>query len=375
MNGVIGMTGLLLDTPLTLQQQNYVETIRNCGDTLLTIINDILDFSKIESGKLTLEEQPFNLRTCIEESLDLLAPKATEKQLELLYHLSPDVPPAILGDVTRVRQILVNLLGNAIKFTEQGEVSVLVSGRQLRADESSPVPDAKDDCQPFFEIQVAVKDTGIGIPADRLDRLFQSFQQVDSSTTRKYGGTGLGLAISKRLCEAMGGKIWVESLSNQGSTFSFSLIAQATKLTTPTQDDDDDDLLKNKRVLIVDDNASNREILKQQLQSWQMRPCLAQSGYEAIGLLEQAGKFDLMIVDMYMPQLDGLALARIVRNHPTGQRLPLMMLTSSYKTDLGTQTQELGFSVVLNKPVRQSDLYQALCQTLSGQQASVQTIF
>lgn len=210
MNAVIGMTGLLLDTPLSAQQRDFVETTRTAGDTLLTIINDILDFSKIESGKLELETQPFNLRTCVEEALDLLAAKAEEKGLELAYLVPSTLPLPLLGDVSRLRQVLVNLVNNAIKFTAQGEVIVSLSARPAEA----------GDAGLGGELQVAVKDTGIGIPRDRLNRLFQPFSQVDASTTRKFGGTGLGLVISQRLCELMGGSLWVDSTEGEGSTFS-----------------------------------------------------------------------------------------------------------------------------------------------------------
>jgi signal transduction histidine kinase/DNA-binding response OmpR family regulator/HPt (histidine-containing phosphotransfer) domain-containing protein len=402
MNGVIGMTGLLLDTDLTPQQRNFAETIRSSGDALLIIINDILDFSKIESGKLDLEEQPFELRTCIEEALDLLATKAAQKQLELAYLIDSRTPNKFVGDVTRLRQILVNLLGNAIKFTEGGEVIVSATARPITTDwesermsllpyenqsQSSPhllVP-------PIYEIQFAVKDTGIGISSDRMDRLFKAFSQGDSSTNRKYGGTGLGLAICQHLCEMMGGTIWVESQGNlggnlpkdwkppmdvistsmvSGSTFYFTVMVpsipgsevQPSQIQSP---------LKGKRLLIVDDNATNREILTLQAQSWEMVTCTASSGYEAIGRIDLDEPFDLAILDMQMPGMDGLSLATAIRKRPECQRLPLVMLTSMGKREIENEAANVNFAAFLNKPIKQTQLYEVLSHILSGQPVKV----
>ncbi|MDX1522560.1 MAG: PAS domain S-box protein, partial [Anaerolineae bacterium] len=258
MNGVIGMTSLLLDTPLNDEQHDYVETIRTSGDALLTIINDILDFSKIEAGKLELEQQPFELRSCIEDALDLIAPKAAEKDLELAYIIHKPTPTTIVSDVTRLRQILVNLLNNAVKFTESGEVYVAV--------ESEPIEPGNE----AYSIHFMVKDTGIGIPPDRLDRLFQSFSQVDASTTRKYGGTGLGLAISRQLSEIMGGSMWVESEGSpgQGSTFHFTIRATAGPDPRHIYLQGAQSSLSGSRVLIVDDNDTNRRILVHHTENW-----------------------------------------------------------------------------------------------------------
>ena len=264
MNAVIGMTSILLDTQLESEQIGFVETIRTGGETLLTLINDILDFSKIEAGKLDLEEHPFQLRTCIEEAFDLITNKAVEKGLELAFQIDASVPRKIIGDITRLRQVLVNLLSNAIKFTSQGEIYLRIENASVRKKGFSE----NSSFALTNTIHFSVEDTGIGIPADRIDRLFNPFMQVDSSTTRNYGGTGLGLAICKQLCEIMGGEIWVESAVNVGSTFHFTILVKALE-------DDADDLieatqghLQGKRLLIVDDNATNRNILDRQTTAW-----------------------------------------------------------------------------------------------------------
>ncbi|HEY9832246.1 MAG TPA: response regulator [Stenomitos sp.] len=410
MNAVIGMTGLLLDTEVTPQQHQFVETIRNSGEALLTIINDILDFSKIESGKLELEEQPFKLRMCIEESLDLLAPKAAEKELELAYLIDPQTPITIAGDVTRLRQILVNLLSNAVKFTLSGEVTVSVTAKGVPVKDEMATESLGNDLEwctsrspksqhqaaqpselelrqgmltsmmlhpvpyPFYEIQFAVKDTGIGIPTERLDRLFQPFSQVDSSTSRHYGGTGLGLVISKRLCEMMGGRIWVESEVGKGSTFYFTVLAHAVYSATPMGLDVAQPQLEGKRLLIVDDNATNRQILTLQGQSWGMVTRAAQSGMEALDWLCQGEPFDLAILDMQMPGMDGLTLATEIRKQPGYQELPLVMLTSIGKPESSDPSPMNHFAAFLNKPIKQSQLYESLNQVLLGQPIKVRPI-
>lgn len=357
MNGVIGMTELLLNTELTLQQRDFVETILNSGEALLTIINDILDFSKIESGKLDLEAQPFDLQTCIEESLDLLAAKAAEKGLELAYMIDPNIPKTMVGDVIRLRQILVNLLSNAVKFTQTGEVVVSVTGRKLG---STPYP--------RYEIQFAVKDTGIGIPADRIDRLFKCFSQVDSSTTRQYGGTGLGLAIAKQLSEMMGGRMWVESQVGHGSTFYFTVVAASDSNSLPIAYDNPQPNFDGKRLLIVDDNATNRQILTLQAQSWGMLTNAAESGFEALDWIRQGEPFDLAILDMQMPQMDGLTLAAEIRKQPGYQKLPLIMLTSIGRPETANHTRTpVDFAAFLTKPIKQSHLYNVLRPFLGGQ--------
>ncbi len=353
MNAVIGMTSLLLDTPLTGEQRDFVETIRNSGDALLTLINDILDFSKIESGKLELERHPFDLLDCVEDVLDLLATKAADKRLELAYIVEDGAPYSIIGDVTRVRQILVNLVGNAIKFTEKGEVVVRVSGTRLPEN--------------YYEIQFAVRDTGIGIPADRMDRLFKSFSQVDTSITRKHGGTGLGLAISKRLAELMGGRMWVESEEGVGSTFYFTILAQATTLQKRvTGNQRLHGLLVNQRVLIVDDNKTNREILLRHSRAWGMKPVAVASGPEALALLDQGERFHLAILDMQMPEMDGLTLAAEIRKRTEHSALLLVMLTSIGNMEVKQQAQELDFSAILTKPVKRAQLRDILTSVVSG---------
>ena len=365
MNAIIGMTGLLLNTPLNSQQRDFVETTQSSSDALLMLINDILDLSKIESGKLELEQHSFNLRTCIEESLDLLAFRAAEKNLELAYIINPETPIDIVGDSTRLRQILVNLLSNAIKFTEAGEVILSVVSHQVS---SSIIKSQTKLKQPsWFEIQFSVKDTGIGISPERINRLFKSFSQIDASTTRQYGGTGLGLAIGKQLSEMMGGKMWVESKINCGSTFHFTIVAASEfnpannqpKLPVPS--------LTGKRVLIVDDNATNRQILILQAEFWGMLTHAVESGEQALKLLEQGEHFDLAILDMQMPHMDGLTLGANIQALAKYQTLPLIMLTSIGKPETTDSTPIVNFAAFLTKPIKQSHLYNILSQIFGKQ--------
>jgi signal transduction histidine kinase/CheY-like chemotaxis protein len=351
LNGVIGMTGLMLDTQLSDEQEEFAETIRRSGDALLSIINDILDFSKIESGHLELENQPFDLAECIEDALDLMAPKATHKGLELAYIIHEPTPHHVEGDVTRLRQILVNLVGNAVKFTDRGEVVVTLNGEEMENGR--------------FEIHFAVKDTGIGIPEDRLDRLFKSFSQVDSSTTRKFGGTGLGLAISKQLSELMGGKMWVESKSGEGSIFHFTTKVGIAEMTTPGTDLSHH--LADKTILIVDDNETNRIILKHQTESWGMHPHMAASGADALQWIAQGHPIDMAILDMQMPEMDGISLATEIRSKYDKTALPTVLLTSL--GNLTNEDEKALFNQQLTKPVKSSQLYNVLVNMTSQKTA------
>ena len=343
MNGVIGMTGLLLDTDLTAEQKEYVETIRLSGDQLLVIINDILDFSKIESEKLDLENQPFDLRDCIEDSLDLLATKAAEKRLDLVYLIENNTPIVINGDVTRLRQILTNLISNAIKFTEEGEVFIKASSVNL------------DD--KICEISFSVKDTGIGIPAEKLNRLFKSFSQVDSSTTRTYGGTGLGLAISKRLAELMGGTMRVESKPGAGSTFYFTIRSELVPSQSKIYIKAKKPLIKGKRVLIVDDNKTNIKILTTQVGQWGMEYRATNSPIEALNIVsKETESFDAAILDYHMPEMDGIKLAEKIVELEKGKNLPFILLSSIGKKDANFENKKLNLSII-TKPVKHHQLY------------------
>jgi CheY-like chemotaxis protein len=368
MNGVIGMTGLLLDTELDAQQYDFVNTIRSSGDALLTIINDILDFSKIESGKLELENQPLNIRDCIEETLDMLAPKATDNNLELAYMIYKNTPSCIMGDVTRIKQILVNLVGNGVKFTPKGEVVVAVTSHKLPSHGHQSGNSAIVDADPLYEIKFAVRDTGIGIPGDKLDRLFQAFSQVDSSTTRNYGGTGLGLAISRRLVEIMHGKMWVESQENCGSTFYFTITVKAAPLNyrSPKSEVPQSARLQDKRMLIVEDNKTHRQILTLQAQTWGMMPYATASSQEALRLLELNHHFDLAILDMQMPEMNGLELAQAIRRLPNYQDLPLVVLSSLGITKEEADRAMVNFAAILSKPIKQLQLHDALAKVLGG---------
>ncbi|MDX2212808.1 MAG: PAS domain-containing protein [Oculatellaceae cyanobacterium bins.114] len=369
MNGVIGMTSLLAETDLTLQQRDFVETIRGSGETLLTIINDILDFSKIEAGKLELETNPFDLRACVEGAIDLLASKALEKGLELAYVIEPTVPQTIVGDITRLQQILVNLLSNAIKFTHAGEVTISVVARLLRQQSKQHQPN-------IYAIRFTVQDTGVGIPSDRLDRLFQPFSQIDSSISRTYGGTGLGLVISQRLTEMMGGRVWVESEVGQGSTFHFSIVGEAIQrsadISAALDPGSGVTSFQGKRLLIVDDNAISLRNLAFQAQLWGITVCMAASGQEALQQWQQQPPFDAALIDSQLPDMQGTTLIAAIREQSPHHSIPLVLMTHLYPTG-SDQPHPAGVSS-LTKPIRQSQFYTALIELFGTSAHSTEAV-
>ncbi|MFS8807781.1 response regulator, partial [Synechococcus sp. R6-10] len=356
MNAVLGMTGLLLETPLNAEQRDFVETIRVSGDALLTLINDILDFSKLEAGEMELEILDFDLRSCLEEVADLFAPTAHAKGLELAVLMPPEVPRYLRGDASRLRQILNNLVSNAIKFTHRGEVVIQAEVLQETAT--------------HVHLKLSVRDTGIGIPAAAQSKLFQPFSQVDASTTRKYGGTGLGLAICKQLTELMGGTISLQSQEGQGSTFSVELTLErqpyVQQLAQPSARVPVD--LQGKRLLVVDDNATNRKILRCQATAWGMVVEEAENAYQAMDKLRQAVRegrpFPLAVLDMQMPEVDGETLGRWIKADPQLAETQLVMMTSLGLGEHSRRAAEIGFAAYLVKPVKQSRLQEALAMAL-----------
>ncbi len=360
MNAVIGMCGLLLDTPLNDEQRDFAGTIRDSGDALLTIINDILDFSKIEAGRMDVESQAVDLRECVESALDLIGTRAAEKHLDLAYEFEGDVPVAIEGDVTRLRQVLLNLLSNAVKFTERGEV--VLTAQLAMLDTGAP------------QIEFTVRDTGIGLSRASIGKLFQSFSQADSSTTRKYGGTGLGLAISKRLTELMGGTMWVESAGlGQGSAFHFTIRAPRAELPAASRRSflGEQPQLVGKRVLVVDDNATNRKILGLQTARWGMVHRETALPAEAIRWLEGGERFDVAILDMHMPYMDGVMLAR--RLQATDPAMPMALFTSLGRREAVVEGGDL-FRATLAKPLRQSQLFDTLMTLLARDESAARPV-
>jgi CheY-like chemotaxis protein len=352
MNAVIGMTTVLLDTNLNAEQRDYVNTIRSSGDVLLTIINDILDFSKIEAGMLQIERQPFDLRGVVEGALDLVAPKASEKNLDLAYVFADDAPAGLVSDVTRVRQILVNLLSNAVKFTEHGEVVVSVT--------SQP----RDGTR--LETRFEVRDSGMGIPPERLDRLFKSFSQVDSSTSRHFGGTGLGLAISKRLAEMLGGEIGVHSTPGQGSTFHFTVLAETAPAETPVYLREGKPQLSGVRLLYIDDNPTNLAIVSALAVRWDVAIRATTQPDEALDWIRRGDPFDVALLDVQMPGVDGLTLARELRRHRKSESLPLILLTSMGQL---TNIVRADRTATLLKPLKPLALFEVLLTVLARDSA------
>ncbi len=348
MNAVIGMSDLLQDTELTDEQREFAGTIRTSSEQLLGLINDILDFSKIESGHLSLEQVPVSLSDCVEASLDLTAKPATTKGIDLLYWIDDEVPRTVLGDATRLRQIFVNLISNAVKFTPAGEVVVTLTRRVI--ENNSAV------------LHASVRDTGIGIPADRLSKLFQVFSQVDASTTRHYGGTGLGLAICKRLVQLMGGRIWVESELGVGSHFQFEIPLHAVQTGPVAWTSSSQQQLAGKRLLVVDDNATNRRIVDLQTTRWGMHPVSVASGEQALALLASGQYFDVALLDVQMPGMDGYELAKRIRTNYSAAQLPILVLTSQ-GMDVA-QSANLGVAQTLSKPVKAAQLMAALLKAL-----------
>lgn len=345
LNGIIGMSSFLLETPLNEEQQEFAEIIHTSGGSLLNIINDVLDFSKIEAGQLVLEHKPFELRPCVEEVFDVVALAAAEKGLELAYLIEEDVPHAVVGDVTRLRQVLLNLIANGVKFTDDGEVIVTLA--MQHAETGTPL------------LHFSVRDTGIGVPEDRLEVLFKSFSQVDASTTRQYGGTGLGLAISKRLVEAMGGTIWVDSTAGTGSTFHFTIDARPAPHHARRSPGSNHTRLAGRRLLVVDDNATNLHILTLQAERWGMHVTTAMSGEDALRLLKKDIAFDLALLDMQMPEMDGLTLAHNITRYDDA--LPLVILSS---VGLNLQAPTGLIAAHLTKPVKQVQLCDVLTRVM-----------
>ncbi|MGB2717242.1 MAG: response regulator [Vicinamibacterales bacterium] len=352
LNGILGMTTLALQTRLSAEQREYLTTVKSSAESLLEIINDILDFSKIEAQRLDLERAELDVRETVGDAAKLLALRAAEKGIELACHIMPDVPETLLGDAGRLRQVLLNVMGNAVKFTTEGEVVLHVSVQQVTADRAT--------------LHFAVSDTGIGIAPEKQRQIFRPFTQADSSTTRRYGGTGLGLAIALRLVELMGGQLWVESAEGRGSTFFFTATFERTATTPERQTVAKPRALQGLRVLVVDDNATNRRILEEMLASWQMKPTVVSDAAAAVSTLTAAAgtnaRFDVLITDCQMPDVDGFMLARQVKRTRRLARTPIVMLSSVGQSDDLMRRHRKDINVVLTKPIKHSDLLEALAR-------------
>jgi two-component system sensor histidine kinase/response regulator len=360
LNGIIGMTDLALETELTREQRDYLQTVKLSADSLLGVINDILDFSKIEAGKVDLERVDFDLYECVEGALKTVALRADEKGLELLCEIFPEVPAFIAGDPSRLRQVILNLVSNAVKFTEKGEVAIKVHA-ELLEDQSTT-------------LHFTVSDTGIGIAAEKLESIFESFSQADTSTTREFGGTGLGLTISRRLAQMMGGRIWAESTSGKGSCFHFTAcFATAETSSTAKHISVATSILVGVKVLIVDDNRTNRRILEGLVTHWGMIPTVASDGEEALGLYAAAdaagSSFSLILTDMHMPRMDGFGLVEHLREKSNLCSSTIMMLTSGGQRGDAKRCEELGIAAYLLKPIRQSELREAVARVLSAHES------
>lgn len=360
MNGIIGMTELALDTDLDEDQTDYLQTVKASADSLLSVINDILDFSKIEAGKLSFDFSDFNLRDSIGDTMTSLAYRSHEKNIELVCHILPDVPDALVGDPSRLRQVIVNLVGNAIKFTDDGEIIVRVEKEKQTHD--------------GVAIHFSISDTGIGIPPEKQIQIFEAFTQVDGSATRNYGGTGLGLTISSQLVSYMGGKIWVESEKGKGSTFHFTAKFGLQADQNARKAAPDPGILRNLPVLVVDDNATNRRILHELLNNWQMMPVLADGSQTALVEMDAArekGKpFTLMLLDLQMPDVDGFGLVEEIRKKPEYGDLKIVLLSSSTAQGINARCRELGIAGSLTKPVKQSDLLNTILKVLVEKESS-----
>jgi two-component system, sensor histidine kinase and response regulator len=356
MNGILGMTELVLDSELTDEQRENLGLVRISAESLLSIINDILDFSKIEAGKMELETIPFDLRESLGETMKALGFRAHQKGLELVFEVQPDVPESLLGDPGRIRQILINLVGNAIKFTEQGEIFVKVEEEAQETDRTV--------------LHIAVSDTGIGIPAEKQQKIFEAFSQADGSMTRKFGGTGLGLAICVRLVELMGGKIWVESQPGRGSTFHFTLRLDVEETPSRSSSLLQPEHLRDLRVLVVDDNFTNRRVLLGMLTRWGMKPTAVEGGRAALQQMAAADAdghaFSLILLDGHMPEMDGFELASQIQTNANLAGSVVMMLTSVGHLGDAARCRNLGISAYLVKPVRQAELLEAICEVLQN---------
>ena len=361
LNGIIGMTDLVLNSPLSADQQEYMDMVKSSGDTLLRVINDILDFSKIEADKLDLCNEPFSIRDCLEDALKPLGIQADERGIELLCEIQPDLPDHLIGDSIRIHQIVINLVGNALKFTREGEILLKIESTSMTSDQIS--------------LKMSVSDTGIGIPEDKQEAIFKAFEQADGSTTRKYGGTGLGLAISSRLARMMGGDIWLESEVGKGTTFHLTLQMGLHSDQSMTPKIPKNFHLTNMKVLVVDDNATNRRILAAMLSNWRMCPVSAADGFAALSELRRAQKkgerFGLIIMDVNMPELDGFQVIEQIRADDKFKDITIMMLSSASRTADAEKCKQLGVASYMSKPITQSTLLDNIVTVLSESSAKI----